>query len=129
MKKKNLFLSVMLFFSILPMTLFTSCDKDTNCYLEVKVLGEGSINPISGQLIPGEPASGAIVEISQDSPGDLLDKGVTNGSGVYKTHFNSPAIVNIKAELDDGVSRYRGESAVRLKQGETVTVTVNLTRS
>ena len=127
MKKKNLILSVMLFFSILPMTLFTGCDKDTNCYLEVKVLGESSVDPNSGAIIPGAPVAGAEIEIYQDG-GTVNAKGVSDGSGVFSTYFNAPAIVKIKTRFDTGTSILRGESSVRLKQGETVTATINLTR-
>ena len=46
MKKKILFASAMLFFSILPLAFFTSCDKDTNSYLEVSVTDEATKLPI-----------------------------------------------------------------------------------
>ena len=131
MKKKNLFLSAMLFFSILPLTLFTSCDKDTNCYLDVKVVDETSVNPISGEVISGIPIPGAEIEVYQDG-GSVHAKGITNGDGVYSTYFNAPAIVKIKAALQlyDGAGnpagQRRGETSVRLIQGETVTGKITL---
>ena len=126
MKKKNLIFSVMLFFSVLPMALFSSCDKDTNCYLEVKVLGESSVNPNSGEIVPGEVMPAAEVEVYQDG-GNNYAKGVTNGDGIFSAVFNAPAIVKIKVSADTGTSLLRGESSVRLKQGETITATINLT--
>ena len=127
MKKKNLIFSAMLFFSILPMALFAGCDKDTNCYLDVKVLGESTINPISGALIVGSPVGGAEVEVYQDG-GTVSAKGITGSDGIYSTHFNAPAIVKIKAKKDDGVSLFQGSTSVRLIQGETITAVVNLAR-
>lgn len=134
MKKKNLFLSVMLFFSVLPMTLFSGCDKDTNCYLEVKVVDESTADPISGAVIAGDPIPNAVVEVYQDNGGNVQDKGVTDGSGIYTTYFNAPAIVKIKAKLqmyDAGgnpAGERRGETAVRLIQGETVSAKVTLSK-
>ncbi|MBO4587036.1 MAG: hypothetical protein J5677_04385 [Bacteroidales bacterium] len=131
MKKKNLFLSALLFFSILPLTLFTSCDKDTNCYLDIKVVDETSVNPISGETIGGAPIPGVQIEIYQDG-GRVHANGVTDGDGVYSTYFNAPAIVKIKATLqlyDAGgnpAGQRRGETSVRLIQGETLTAKITL---
>ena len=131
MKKKNLFFSVMLFFSILPMTLFTGCDKDTNCYLDVKVVGETTVNPISGETVGGEAIPGAVVEIYQD-PGTVHDNGVTNSDGVYSTYFKAPAIVKIKAVLQlfdangNPAGQRRGETSKRLLEGETITAEIKL---
>ncbi len=122
MKKKITILSVLLFFSLLPMTLFVSCDKDTNCYLDVEVLDEATGNPISDVAI----------EILQDG-GNVHDMGVTNGDGVYSTHFIAPAIVKIKAALQlynnagQAAGQRRGETSVRLIEGETLTATIKLT--
>ncbi len=131
MKKKNLFFSAMLFFSILPLTLFAGCDKDTNCYLEVKVVEESTVNPISGAVISGIPVPGAVIEVYQDG-GNVHANGITNGSGTFSTYFNAPAIVKIKAKLNlyNAAGQYagerRGETAVRLKQGETITAQITL---
>ena len=131
MKKKNLLFSVVLFFSILPMALFTSCDKDTNCYLDVKVVDEGTINPISGEMIPGHGIAGAEVEVYQDG-GTVYAKGITGSNGVYSTYFNAPAIVKIKARLQlyndagQAAGERRGETSVRLQEGETLTAQITL---
>lgn len=121
MKKKNLLISAMLFFSILPLALFASCDKDTNCYLEVLTIDETTKNPISG----------VTVEVFQDG-GNVHDLGVTNGSGTYTAHFPSPAIVKIKATLKlydatgNPAGERRGETSVRLLEGETVDATITI---
>lgn len=128
MKKKNLIFSALLFFSILPMALFAGCDKDTNCYLEVKVLSESSVDPISGALIPGSPVANAEVQVYQKQGGTVQDRGITGSDGVYSTYFKAPAIVNIKANITLPNGVFKGETAVRLIQGETISATVNLTR-
>jgi len=130
MKKKNFIFSVVLFFSILPMALFSSCDKDTNCYLEVNVVDTGTINPISGETIAGPGIPGAVVEVFQDG-GTVYAKGVTGSDGVYSTYFNAPAIVKIKAKLqlyngDQPAGERRGETSVRLEEGETVSAQIVL---
>lgn len=131
MKKKNLFFSAMLFFSILPLTLFAGCDKDTNCYLDVKVVEESTVDPISGAVISGVTVPGAIVEVYQDG-GNVQANGVTKGNGVFSTHFDAPAIVKIKAKLQlynaagQAAGERRGETAVRLIQGETITAQITL---
>jgi hypothetical protein len=131
MKKKNFIFSVVLFFSILPMALFYSCDKDTNCYLEVNVVDTGTINPISGETIAGPGIPGAVVEVFQDG-GTVYAKGVTGSDGVYSTYFNAPAIVKIKVAYqvynDNGVAigERRGETSVRLEEGETVSAQIVL---
>ena len=127
MKKKNLLLSAMLFFSTLSISLFASCDKDTNCYLDVKVVEESVVDPISGTAISGVTVPGATVEVYQDG-GIVHANGITNGSGIYSTYFDAPAIVKIKARIDTGLSILHGESSVRLIQGETVPAVINLTR-
>lgn len=126
MKKKNLIISAMLFFSTLPMALFSSCDKDTNCYLEVKTVSASITNPISGEIVSGLPIAGAEVEVYQDG-GIVYAKGFADKNGVYSTYFDAPAIVKIKAKFDDGTALLRGENTVRLKEGETITATVVLT--
>lgn len=131
MKKKNLLLSAMLFFSTLSISLFASCDKDTNCYLDVKVVEESVVDPISGTAISGVTVPGATVEVYQDG-GNVHANGITNGSGIYSTYFDAPAIVKIKAKeqvynaAGQAIGERRGETAVRLKQGETVSALVTL---
>ncbi len=131
MKKKNLLLSAMLFFSTLSISLFASCDKDTNCYLDVKVVEESVVDPISGTAISGVTVPGATVEVYQDG-GNVHANGITNGSGIYSTYFDAPAIVKIKAKeqvynaTGQAIGERRGETAVRLKQGETVSALITL---
>lgn len=131
MKKKNLIFSLALFFSLLPMAVFTSCDKDTNCYLDVNVVDAGTVNPISGEIIAGPSIPGAEVEVYQDG-GTVHANGVTDGDGIYSTYFDAPAIVKIRARLQlytpTGQSAgYReGTTSVRLIEGETITAKVTL---
>ena len=121
MKKKILFASAMLFFSILPMLLFTSCDKDTNSYLEVLVLDDVTKNPI--------PA--ANVDITQSGGGTIQVHGITGNDGIFKASFKSPAIIKVKASLpipiEQGGGERRGETQVRLLEGETLTAKISLT--
>ena len=121
MKKKILFASVMLFFSILPLTLFASCDKDTNSYLEVLVLDDATKIPI--------PA--ANVDITQSGGGTIQAHGITGSDGIFKASFKAPAIVKVKASLPrpdaQGGGERRGETQVRLLEGETLTAKIALT--
>ena len=112
MNKKIAKVSLMLFFSLLPMMLFSSCDSDTNCYLEVKVLDETTRNPVSG----------VIVELYQGNcdPSDYnYQNGTTDAEGVFSTYFLAPAILNIRLtyNLPDGGYR-RGTGTVRLIEGD-----------
>jgi hypothetical protein len=130
MKKKNFIFSLALFFSILPMAFFSSCDKDTNCYLDVNVVDEGTVNPISGEMISGPGIAGAVVEVYQDG-GTVHAQGVTGSDGVYSTYFSAPAIVKIKAKLqlyngDQPAGERRGETSVRLVEGETIPAKITL---
>lgn len=121
MKKKNLLISAMLFFSILPLAFFTSCDKDTNSYLEVLVIDDATKAPIPS----------AIVNITQAGGGTIRVHGVTDNSGIFKATFNAPAIVKVKASLprpaDQGGGERRGETQVRLLEGETLTAKIPMT--
>lgn len=121
MKKKILFASAMLFFSILPMLFFTSCDKDTNSYLEVLVIDDTTKEPISG----------ANVDITQSNGGTINVHGVTDNKGIFKATFKSPAIIKVKASLprpiEQGGGERRGETQVRLLEGETLTAKISLT--
>ena len=118
MNKKRTFIPVLLFFSLLTLPIFSSCDKDTNCYLTVLVRDEATHAPI--------PL--ANVTISQNG-GSLRADGVTGVDGTFQTYFVAPAIINVKATLPqpEGVGERRGETSIRLKEGETVTATVTLT--
>lgn len=116
MNKKIFLLPALLFISLLSTTLFCSCDKDTNSYLEVLVVDETTRNPISNVNI----------FISQEH-GEVSAEGVTGADGIFSTHFTKPAILTVKAELrlDSGGKR-KGETTVRIKDGETVTATITL---
>ena len=121
MKKKILFASAMLFFSILPMLLFTGCDKDTNSYLEVLVIDDTTKEPIEG----------ANVDISQTNGGTVQVQGVTDKNGIFKATFKSPAIIKVKATvpipISQGGGERRGETQVRLLEGETLSAKISLT--
>ncbi len=114
MNKKVILLSVALFISMLSCALFSACDKDTNCYLDVLVVDETSRAPIPNAKI-----------IISQTGGSVHDEGVTGADGIYQTHFSAPAIVNINATLDMGNGgERRGSNAVRLVEGEVKTVTI-----
>lgn len=117
MNKKRIIIPLMLFVSLLVTPLFSSCDKDTNCYLNVLVRDDATHAPISM----------ANVTITS---GSLHDEGVTNTEGIYATHFSAPVILTVKAVLpgvDEFGGERRGETSVRLKDGETVTATITMT--
>lgn len=118
MKKKLTLIPVLLFFSLLSMPIFSSCDKDTNCYLTVLVRDDATHAPI--------PL--ANVKVSQDG-GSLQAEGITGVDGTFQTVFSAPAIVKVKAILPqpDGIGERRGETSIRLKEGETVTATITMT--
>ena len=134
MKKKILPLFGLLLISVLSTVAFTSCDKDTWCYLEVTVLDSKNNN---------QPAAGAWVKVqyvkyNEDDPassvvGTISDTTQCDNSGVAKTKFAAPAIFTIMARIDepDTLNNHRfyyreGEKSVRLKEGEIVTTTVKV---
>ena len=121
MNKKRIVSTVILFFSLLATGTFSSCDKDTNCYLDVYVIDEATTEPISG----------AAIAISQPNGGTVTDNGVTGPDGHYKTHFKSPAIIQIKATYQvppaQGGGQRRGDVSVRLLEGETKIAKISLT--
>ncbi len=120
MNKKNKILSVLLFISLLPVALFSSCDKDTHCYLNVHVLDEAT----------REPVSGVTVKIYQNGntiySGDRAIIGITDEQGIYKHAFDAPAILKINATLDVQFGERRGTSDVRLEEGKTKDATITL---
>jgi len=116
MNKKRFLIPALLLLSILSLPLFSSCDKDTNCYLNVFVRDEATHAPIPN----------AKITVSQNG-GSLYAEGVTAADGTYQTYFVAPAILNIKAVLPLEVGERRGETSVRLKEGETITATVTMT--
>lgn len=117
MKKKNLLLSAVLFLSILPIILFVSCDRDTNCYLEVQVVDSDKTTPISN----------AWVKIHQNSGTLINDSIIVDEHGIYNTKYAAPGIIQLNAStlyfvemLDFPIGERRGETSVRLVEGETV---------
>ena len=110
---------VALFISILSFSIFSSCDKDTRCYLQVHVLDDDTREPIPH----------AKIEIYQDG-GQLYARGnitgETNNEGIYSCSFFAPAILNIAATLDVEFGYRKGENSVRLKEGEVVHVNVTM---
>lgn len=118
MKKKFNISALVLFFSLLPIALFSSCDKDTNCYLDVLVVEEGLRTPVSGAKI-----------IIDQEGGTVYSEGITEGNGKFSTHFSAPAILNVTAELlvdEENHGYRRGSTTVRIAEGETRTATVTL---
>lgn len=123
MKKKSLLLACLLLFSGLSFFTFSSCDSDTNCYISVTVIDETTKLPISN----------CIVTIGADG-GNIEDHvGNTDPVGHYETSFPAPAIVSVSAKLidaansTDNTTAFRaGKSSARLREGETVEVTVPL---
>lgn len=114
----------MLFFSILPLALFTSCDKDTNCYLKVFVIDDDTKMPISGAFVIISQRNGGTVSNQEDQ-----DKGknITGPDGTYTAKFSAPAIVTVNVALHVTGGERRGETQVRLLEGETLTAKINLT--
>lgn len=133
MKKNSLFLIGTLLISVLSVLLFTSCDKDTWCYIDVTVIDSKNNNL---------PAPNAWVKIQyvKENPSDptnpitgsISDTGQCDASGVYKTRFAAPAIFTVVARVDEPDTLnnrfyYReGEKSVRLKESETVSTTVKI---
>ena len=134
MKKKSLSVFGFLLISLLSCTVFTSCDKDTWCYVDVTVLDAKNNN---------EPSPGAWVKIQyvkkndanpqNNVVGTISDTGQCNANGRYQTKFAAPAIFTVTARIDEPDTLnnkyyYReGEKTVRLKEGEAVPVTVKVT--
>lgn len=126
MKKKILAIACFVLISGLSTLLFSSCDKDTTCYVEITVIDELTKQPVSGVKVK-------ILDIDT-SFGNT--QGVTSASGVFSTQFKAPAILNVTAEYETGYDEmytpdvfycYRkGSNTIRLKPGEVVKSTINL---
>lgn len=121
MKKKINRLCLLLFLSLLPIGLFTSCDDDTNCYLDVQVVDEATKAPVSG----------VIVELYQNNcdPSDYnYRSGTTDANGTFSTFFEAPGIFSVKATLNLSTGGYRlGTGTVRTLEGETKVTQIILT--
>lgn len=132
MKKKILTLISGLLICGLSACFFSSCDKDTTCYVEVHVT-DG---------LTQMPVNGAFVKIDIDSSA-VNASGYTNPKGIFETSFTSPAIFNVVATntvpFDSVISQsaeyiltrksdiiYKGQNTIRLKEGETVIADVAL---
>lgn len=122
MKKKTLVGVLALLFSTLVMFTFSSCDKDTMCYVNINVVDE----------LDNSPVEGAYVKIDNNGS-SIFAEGATNANGVYKAEFAAPAIFNVNVQkdviidLENGIMGYRkGDATFKLKEGETIDVTVTL---
>lgn len=132
MKKKTFRFFGILLISVLSTVAFSSCDKDTWCYLDVTVLDSNNNNAPS----PFAWVKVQYVKTSQNDGtevvGTIADTGQCNAQGVYSTRFAAPAIFTIVARIDepDTINHklyYRqGEKSVRLKEGEVVTASVKV---
>lgn len=123
---KKIFAAICLFLiGGLSIFFFNACDKDTNCYVEITVLDE----------VTKKPVNNAFVKIDIDSS-YVSREGYTNANGRFDTQFDAPAIFNVVAKLETGYDSVytreqfycwrEGTNTIRLKEGETVSATVNL---
>ena len=134
MKKKVLSTIGILFISLLSTVAFTSCDKDTWCYLDVTVLDSRNKNvPASGAWVKVQYVKTNEADPQNNVVGTISDTGQCNVNGVYSTKFAAPAIFTVTARIhepDTLNNKYyyrEGERSVRLKPGEIVTTTVKVT--
>ena len=108
-KKINLTIAI-LFISALSIAAFSACDKDTNCYLDVKVFNGSTSRTISKAKVQ-------IHQRGNDAEPDTSDynytEGYTDEDGVFSTSYTAPAILNVKATLFLDTISISGESLVR----------------
>lgn len=124
MKKKNFFTVLTLLVSVLGIATLASCDKDTLCYVKVKVVDEANNNL---------PVKGAYVKIDNNGS-SIYKEGYTNDNGIYQTDFAAPAIFDVNvvdsAVWDTNYNKFMGyrtgNATFKLKTAETVEVTVVL---
>ena len=112
--KSRLFFG-MLLFSIITMSVGSSCEKKTDCGVTITV-----------QNASGVPLSGATVELSttvknpQPPYGtvdaDLKTNGVTDANGKVTFTFKLPAVLDVKAELEGK----GGTGIIKLEIGEKI---------
>ena len=125
MKKKSLKIVCTLFISLLATTFFYSCDKDTDCYVKVTTIDAQS----------GKPLSGTYVSLEQK--GNIYAQEITDADGVCTLTLSAPALMNVVAKYEykaDGLPTnkffyHKGETAVRLADGETKEVTIQIDRT
>lgn len=126
MKKKIFALASLLLIGGFTMFFMNSCDKDTTCYVQIKVVDEESKDPVSN----------VFVKIDIDSS-YINSQGYTDANGIFETQFSAPAIFNVVARYETGYDdetypqdRYycyrKGNNTIRLKEGDTVKSTINL---
>ena len=102
-----------------------SCDKDTDCYVQITVVDEVTHAPIKGVFVK--------IDIDDSY---INAQGYTNAMGRFDTVFSAEAIFNVAAIYETGYDSiykrenffcYRkGNNTIRLKEGDTVYSTVNL---
>ncbi|MCR4659475.1 MAG: hypothetical protein K5650_04175 [Bacteroidales bacterium] len=125
MKKKSLKIVCALFLSVLATAFFYSCDKDTDCYVHVTTIDAQSKQPLSDtyvSLIQGERT--------------YVTK-QTDANGECTLSLHAPALMNVVAKyekvLENNTSGkfyyHMGENAVRLIDGETKEVTIEIDRT
>ncbi len=124
MKKKSLKIVCTLFISLLATTFFYSCDKDTDCYVKVTTVDAQS----------GKPLSGTYVSLEQK--GNIYAQERTDANGVCTLTLNAPALMNVvakyeytEAQQNNKFFYHKGETAVRLADGETKEVTIQIDRT
>ena len=127
MKKKILALVSLLLMGGVSTYFFSSCDKDTTCYVKIIVNDEETKMPVQDVFVK-------ILDIDT-SYGNT--EGTTDAAGMFETEFRAPAILNVNATLETGYDDtmytrekfycYRtGKNTIRLKEGETVESTIIL---
>ena len=125
MKKKILVLVCLALIGGFSIFSIASCDKDTDCYVQITVVDEVTHAPIKG----------IFVKIDIDSS-YVNAQGYTDANGIFETVFSAPAIYNVAAKYETGYDSiytqalfycYRkGNNTIRLKEGDTVYSTINL---
>ena len=117
MKKSLLITLSALVISAFAAVIFTSCDKETDSTVMVVVIDEET----------NQPFQGVGVKIAKDNS-EVNVEGVTDANGHFKATFKAPAIFDVIATYETGMSDpttgerfYRqGKNSVRLVDGETV---------
>ena len=125
MKKKILTLVCLILIGGLSTLYFASCDKDTNCYVQITVVDEVTHAPIQGVFVK--------IDIENSY---INAEGYTDAAGIFNATFAAPAIYNVAAKYETGYDEtytpelfycYRkGNNTIRLKEGDTVYSTINL---
>ena len=117
MKKSFLTTISVLIISAFALTVFASCDKETDSTISVIVIDEET----------NQPFQGVAVKIAKDNS-EVNVEGVTDANGRFKATFKAPAIFDVIATYETGMTDpttgecfYReGKNSGRLIDGETV---------